>query len=121
MEAQIRDVAPGLWIWRLEHPEWAPHVGWPPAVTSTVVESRGEVAVVDPLAPPDDSEVWARLDARPPTLAVVLKPDHVRDVDLFVRRYGARAFGPLSTRRTPRLRPPMRVFFMEKISASRIS
>jgi glyoxylase-like metal-dependent hydrolase (beta-lactamase superfamily II) len=24
----------------------------------------------------------------------VLKPDHVRDVDLFVRRYDARAFGP---------------------------
>jgi len=35
-----------------------------------------------------------RLDARQPTLAVVLKPDHVRDVDLFVRRYGCRAFGP---------------------------
>ena len=91
---ELRDVAPGLWIWRLEHPEWAPDVGWPPAVTSTAVESRGEVAVLDPLAPPDDAEVWARLDARPPTVAVVLKPDHVRDVDLFVRRYGARAFGP---------------------------
>jgi hypothetical protein len=24
----------------------------------------------------------------------VLKPDHVRDVDLFVRRYSARGFGP---------------------------
>ena len=24
----------------------------------------------------------------------MLKPDHVRDVDLFVERYGARAFGP---------------------------
>jgi glyoxylase-like metal-dependent hydrolase (beta-lactamase superfamily II) len=34
------------------------------------------------------------LDAAPPTVVVVLKPDHVRDVDLFVRRYGARAFGP---------------------------
>jgi hypothetical protein len=95
MAADIHEVAPGLWIWRLEHPEWAPHVGWPPTVTSTVVESRGEVAVLDPLAPPDDAdEVWARLDARPPSLAVVLKPDHVRDVDLFVRRYGPRAFGP---------------------------
>src|SRR5207245_10924 len=28
------------------------------------------------------------------TLAVVLKPDHVRDVDVFVRLYGVRAFGP---------------------------
>jgi hypothetical protein len=32
--------------------------------------------------------------ANPPTAVVVLKPDHVRDVDLFVRRYRARAFGP---------------------------
>ena len=52
------------------------------------------MAVLDPLAPPEGSEVWDRLDERPPTMAVVLKPDHVRDVDLFVTRYGARAFGP---------------------------
>jgi hypothetical protein len=64
-------------------------------VTSTCVESGGEVAVLDPLAPADDdSEVWRRLDARPPSLAVVLKPDHVRDVDRFLGRYGARGFGP---------------------------
>jgi hypothetical protein len=92
---QLRDVAPGLWIWRLEHPAWTPEQDWRPEVASTCVESGGEVAVLDPLAPPDDAdEVWAKLDANPPTLAVVLKPDHVRDVDLFVRRYGARAYGP---------------------------
>jgi glyoxylase-like metal-dependent hydrolase (beta-lactamase superfamily II) len=89
------DVAPGLWVWRLEHPDWTPAADWAPAVTSTCVESGGEVALLDPLAPPDEAkEIWARLDARPPTLVVILKPDHVRDVDLFVRRYGARAFGP---------------------------
>jgi hypothetical protein len=38
--------------------------------------------------------VWDRLEARPPTVAVVLKADHVRDVDLFVRWYGVRALGP---------------------------
>jgi hypothetical protein len=92
---EVRDVAPGLWIWRLEHPEWAPHVGWDPPVTATCVAAGGEVAVIDPLAPPEGAtEVWARLDAQPPTLVAVLKPDHVRDVDLFVGRYGARAFGP---------------------------
>ena len=68
---------------------------WDPLVTSTCVESRDEVLVLDPLAPPDDAnEVWERLGRKPPTSAVVLKPDHVRDVDLFVRRYGCRAFGP---------------------------
>jgi hypothetical protein len=89
------DVAPGLWIWRVEHPDWDSDAGWEPPVTTTVVESRGEVAVLDAIAPPAEaSEIWERLEARPPTLAVVLKPDHVRDVDLFVRRYGARAYGP---------------------------
>src|SRR5207253_6800289 len=95
MAYEIRDVAAGLWIWRLSHPDWRPEAGWPEMVTSTCVESGGEVAVLDALAPPDDAAgIWERLDARPPTMAVVLKPDHVRDVDLFVRRYGARAFGP---------------------------
>ena len=95
MTVVIRDVAPGLWIWRLDYPDWRPGVGWGPVVSSTCVESRGEVALLDPLAPPEDAtEVWARLDERPPTMVVVLKPDHVRDVDLFVERYGARAFGP---------------------------
>jgi hypothetical protein len=91
----VRDVAPGLWIWRVEHPDWSPEAEWEPLVTSTCAESGGEVLLLDPLAPPEDAtDVWGRLDARPPTAVVVLKPDHVRDVDLFVRRYGARAFGP---------------------------
>jgi glyoxylase-like metal-dependent hydrolase (beta-lactamase superfamily II) len=92
---RIRDVAPGLWVWQLDHPDWRPDVEWVPAVASTCVESGGEVAVLDPLAPPEDTdEVWARLDARPPTMVVILKPDHIRSVDTFVRRYGARALGP---------------------------
>jgi glyoxylase-like metal-dependent hydrolase (beta-lactamase superfamily II) len=95
MGYELRDVAPGLWVWRVEYAGWESGQGWDPILTSTCVESGGEVALLDPLAPPEDAvEVWARLDARPPTLIVVLKPDHVRDVDLFVRRYGARAFGP---------------------------
>lgn len=95
MSVEVRDVAPGLWIWRQNHPDWHPDAGWDPPVTSTVVESRGEVALLDPLAPPDDAEdVWARLDDRSPTMVVILKPDHVRSVDLFVRRYEIPAFGP---------------------------
>jgi hypothetical protein len=95
MEPELRDVAPGLWIWRVPHPDWSPDADWEPPVTSTCVESGDEVAVLDPLAPPEGAtEIWERLDARPPTLAVVLKPDHVRSVDRFVERYGARAYGP---------------------------
>jgi glyoxylase-like metal-dependent hydrolase (beta-lactamase superfamily II) len=94
MGTEVHEVAPGLWIWRLEHPAWRPNAEYPPVVTSTCVESGGEVAVLDALAPPEGSEIWERLDARPPTMAVVLKPDHVRDVDVFVRRCGVRAYGP---------------------------
>lgn len=95
MTCELRDVAPGLWLWRRPYPDWRPEAGWPELVASTCVESRGEVVLLDPLSPPDDArEVWDRLDASPPTAVVVLKPDHVRDVDLFVRRYDTRAYGP---------------------------
>jgi len=107
-QVELRDVAPGLWIWRLEHPHGKPGKGWEPLVASTCVESGGETLVLDPLAAPATAaEVWKRLDTRPPTAVVVLKPDHVRDVDLFVRRYGARAFGP-------------RVFFPEDIPETKL-
>lgn len=88
MRAETQDEAAGLWLWRIRPPSWKT------GLTSTCVESGGEVALLDPSAPPDGDEVWERLDAHPPTVLFVLKPDHVRDVDIFVRRYGARAFGP---------------------------
>jgi glyoxylase-like metal-dependent hydrolase (beta-lactamase superfamily II) len=89
------DVAPGLWVWRVAYPDWRPEAGWERVVASTCVTAGGEVALIDPIAPSADAtDVWERLDATPPTMVVILKPDHVRDVDLFVQRYGARAFGP---------------------------
>jgi glyoxylase-like metal-dependent hydrolase (beta-lactamase superfamily II) len=95
MGIEIRDVAPGLWIWRAEHPHWKPSHDWQRVVTSTCVASRGQRIAIDPLIPASDaSALWARLEAEPPTAAVVLKPDHVRDIDGFARRYQVRAFGP---------------------------
>jgi glyoxylase-like metal-dependent hydrolase (beta-lactamase superfamily II) len=92
---EIRDVTDGVWIWRRAHPDWAPDREWPRQVASTCVESGGEVVLIDPVAPePDDAAFRERLEARPPTMVAILKPDHVRDVDVFVDRYGARAFGP---------------------------
>ena len=96
LQVGIMDLAPGLWIWRARHPFWKAGDDWQPVVTSTFVESGGERLVLDPLAPAlDNIGLWERLDQHPPTVAVVLIADHVRDIDLFVRRYGARAFGPL--------------------------
>jgi glyoxylase-like metal-dependent hydrolase (beta-lactamase superfamily II) len=105
---EIRDVAPGLWIWRAEHPHWKPGQGWEPVVASTCVESRGERLLLDPLALPGDApDLWQRLDANPPTAVVILKPDHVRDVDLFARRYHVRGFG-------------RRLFFRDDIPATEL-
>jgi hypothetical protein len=88
---EVRDVAPGLWLWRQPHPDWQPGGDWDAPVSSFVAGA----ALLDPLAPPPSArEVWDRLEAAPPEVAVVLKPDHVRDIDLFVRWYGVRAFGP---------------------------
>lgn len=100
MSVEVRDVAPGVWLWRQPHPDWREGYDWEPEVTSVAVQSRGISLVLDPLAPPPAPrdptarEVWERLETLQPEVVVILKPDHVRDVDLFVRWYGARAYGP---------------------------
>jgi len=92
---ELRDVTEGLWLWRQPHPDWEEGNDWEPEVASFAVESRGTRLLLDPLAPPPSAhEVWERIDALAPEAIVILKPDHVRDVDLFVRWYGARAHGP---------------------------
>jgi ankyrin repeat protein len=103
---EVIDLAPGLWIWRLDHPGWNPEVDWQQVVTCVCVESGGERWLLDPLLPPDGNRnVWDRLDERPPTAVAVLLPDHMRatwsdrktqSVDALVRRYRCRAFGPVA-------------------------
>lgn len=90
----IVDIEPGLWIWRVPHPDWDPGEEEDRVVTSVCAEEGGEVAVIDALAPPEGHDAWRRLDSRNPSMAVVLKPDHVRSVDLFVERYRIPAYGP---------------------------
>ena len=95
MTVEIRDVAPGLWLWRQPHPDWREGFDWEPEVSSVAVESRGVSLLLDPLAPPPrERGLWERIDQLAPSVVAILKPDHVRDVDLFVRWYGARAYGP---------------------------
>jgi hypothetical protein len=72
----IIDVTPGLWVWQEDYAEWTPGNGWTNPLNSTYVEADGKIVIVDPIAPADDtSEVWARLDAHPPTMIAILKPD----------------------------------------------
>lgn len=101
---KVIDLAPGLWIWRLEHPAWRKGVDWQEVVTSVCADMGGERWVVDPLLPPDGAtHVWDRFAERPPTAVAILLPDHLREtwsdrrtwsVDALVRRYGCRAYGP---------------------------
>src|SRR5204862_7461423 len=46
VSVEIRDVAPGLWIWRQPHPDWSPEPGWAPLVTSTCGESGRAVTLL---------------------------------------------------------------------------
>ena len=92
----MRDVADGLWLWRQPHPAWQEGDDWEPEVASFAVASGGAALLLDPLAPPPGAARACGAGSTPsrPTALVVLKPDHVRDVDLFVRWYGAEAYGP---------------------------
>jgi glyoxylase-like metal-dependent hydrolase (beta-lactamase superfamily II) len=96
VNVEVRDVAPSLWLWRQPHWEWQEGADWEPEVSSFVVESDGEVVLLDPLAPHPVAgrKVYDRLEARPPTAVVVIKPDHVRDVDSFAHWYQIPAYGP---------------------------
>jgi hypothetical protein len=95
MDVEIRDVTAGLWLWRQRHWEWREGCDWDPVVASFVVQSRGQTILLDPLAPPPTARaVYDRLGASRPSAVIVLKPDHVRDVDVFVHWYGAEAYGP---------------------------
>jgi hypothetical protein len=96
VSVEVRDVVPGLWLWRQPHWEWKEGDDWEPEVSSFAVESGGEVILLDPLAPPPiaGADVYRRLEERQPTAVAVIKPDHVRDVDLFVHWYGIPAHGP---------------------------
>lgn len=92
----IRELATGLWIWLARHPFWKEGDDYPQVVTSTFVESEGERVVIDPIAPSLDCiGLWEKLASAPPTMVVATMPDHVRDLDMFVRQYGAKAYGPM--------------------------
>ena len=43
--AEIRDIAPGLWVWSRAHPDWTPESDFEGPVTSTCVATGGEVVI----------------------------------------------------------------------------
>ena len=104
MSVEVRDVAAGLWLWRQPHPGRPGGNDWDAQVSSFAVRSGGVDVLLDPLAPhPSVVSVWNRISKV--DAIVILKPDHLRDVDLFTRWYGAQAHGPFRFGRVRRRRP----------------
>jgi hypothetical protein len=47
----MEELAPGLWTWTGEHPEWTPELTWGPEVRSYAVALEGMTVLIDPIAP----------------------------------------------------------------------
>ena len=93
---QVDELAPGLWRWTAEHPEWRPGEGWEPDVACYYVEADDATLVIDPQLPAGDAEdrFWVRLDedvARRgrPVVVLLTTPYHRRSADVVAARYAA--------------------------------
>ena len=101
----VVELAPGLWRWTTEHPDWTPEQGgpegWEREVGSVYYEAGGDVLVIDPLVPSEDTErvrFWQALDrdvARASMVHVLLTCVwHARSSAEIVDRYGASLWTP---------------------------
>lgn len=89
--------------WFAPHPAWESGEDWPQEVPIVCYETEAEVALIDPLLPPDDS-----FDPHGKRVRVLLTyPAHYRGTDDFVERYGATVWAPPSAEWRRRPRPRM--------------
>ena len=95
MAVELRDVADGLWLWRQPPLRLEEGNDWQPEVSSFVVESRGARSCSTRSPRPRRRRAVAAARRLAPDAIVILKPDHVRDVDLFARWYDADTYGPM--------------------------
>jgi hypothetical protein len=93
---QVDELAPGLWRWTAEHPEWKDGDAWEREVACFYAELEDATVLIDPLVPAgeDGERFWTHLDAdvqrhgRP--VAVLLTGEwHRRSADDIAARYGA--------------------------------
>ena len=88
--------------WFAPHPGWEPGEDWPQAVPVVRYETEAEVALIDPLPPPDDS-----FDPHGKPVRVLLtQPAHYRGTADFVERYGATVWAPPKAKWRRRPKPP---------------
>ena len=86
------ELAPGVWRWEREHPDWRPGADFEPEVACAGIALPSARLLVDPLWPEEDDDVdWLDAFAREERLLVaVLKPDHVREAAELAHAYGGR-------------------------------
>jgi hypothetical protein len=86
------ELAPGVWRWAGEHPDWTPGADYEPVVASHAIALPAARLLVDPLWPEEDDDVdWLDAFAREDRLLVVLlKPDHLRAGAEVAHAYGGR-------------------------------
>jgi hypothetical protein len=71
----VHEVADGLWTWTGEHPDWNNDPHWGPEVRSYALRTDNGLALIDPIAPPDEV-------TREDNVEVVLTADwHSRDAE----------------------------------------
>ncbi len=89
-------LAPGIWRWSAPHPGWRPRSPWVRECACYALDTGPELALIDPLAPPDPAPLWSALDALIEQLEserlVVLTTIHyhVRSASAVARRYRGR-------------------------------
>ena len=93
----VREVAPGLWLWSAYHEEWKESVG------CVFYQASDGVVLIDPLVPADDAEhFWRALDRdvkRAGDVHVLITVFwHVRSTREVVDRYTARLWAPTRAR-----------------------
>jgi glyoxylase-like metal-dependent hydrolase (beta-lactamase superfamily II) len=76
--------------WLSPHPDWEPGEDWPEEVPVVRYETEDEVALIDPLLPPEDD-----FDPHGKSVKVLLtQPAHYRGTADFVERYRASVWVP---------------------------
>lgn len=95
----VEELAPGLWSWTAQHPDWRRGLAWDAEVRCFYVETEEATLVVDPLVPSDEADrFWRALDRdverRALPVAVLLtQAAHARSAREVAARYGAYVWG----------------------------
>jgi glyoxylase-like metal-dependent hydrolase (beta-lactamase superfamily II) len=94
---EVDELAPGIWRWTAEHPDWKPGEGWEQEVACFYVETDDATLLIDPLVPAGDEadRFWQRLDEDVerrgrPVVVLLTGGWHRRSADAIASRYGAR-------------------------------